>query len=50
MDDASIALEFLLSNNYSDTIEKLLYLDELNNDRKHIQKKVLHEAQEFVKR
>lgn len=44
MDDASIALEFLLSKNYSQADEALSLLEELNNFRKSLQEEISKKA------
>ncbi|MFV7791730.1 single-stranded-DNA-specific exonuclease RecJ, partial [Aliarcobacter lanthieri] len=44
MDDASIALEFLLSKNQSNAYETLAVLDELNNYRKTLQEDIVQQA------
>lgn len=46
MDDASIALKFLLSKNQSSAYESLAVLDELNNYRKTIQERISNEAEQ----
>lgn len=44
MDDASIALEFLLSKNQNEAYENLALLDELNNYRKTLQEDISKKA------
>lgn len=44
MDDASLALEFLLSKTQNEAYENLAILDELNNYRKTLQEKITKQA------
>ncbi|RBQ31752.1 single-stranded-DNA-specific exonuclease RecJ [Arcobacter sp. FW59] len=48
MDDASIALEFLLSKNQSNAYETLAILDELNNYRKTLQEEIVQQAKKQI--
>lgn len=49
MDDASIALEFLLSKSQNSAYESLALLDELNNYRKALQEEITLKAQSQIK-
>lgn len=44
MEDASIALDFLLSKNSFEALERLEMLDELNNSRKELQENITNKA------
>ncbi|MBL3519638.1 single-stranded-DNA-specific exonuclease RecJ [Arcobacter lanthieri] len=48
IDDASIALEFLLSKNQANAYETLAILDELNNYRKTLQEEITKQAQSQI--
>ncbi|WP_419678021.1 single-stranded-DNA-specific exonuclease RecJ [Aliarcobacter lanthieri] len=48
IDDASIALEFLLAKNQSNAYETLAILDELNNYRKTLQEDITKQAQNQI--
>ena len=46
MDDATVALKFLLSKDQSSAYESLAVLDELNSYRKTIQERISNEAEQ----